>query len=73
MVDGGFGVALVRKQNASELDFNTVFYFNISVSAFLYLLLFFIAPFIASFYKVPELTLVARVVFLAIFFNAFFL
>lgn len=73
LVDGGFGVALVRKQNASELDFNTVFYFNISVSAFLYLLLFFIAPFISSFYKVPELTLVARVVFLAIFFNAFFL
>jgi len=73
LVDGGFGNALVRKQDATELDFNTVFYFNIAVSVFLYLVLFFIAPLIASFYNEPELTLVARVVFIAILFNAFYL
>lgn len=73
LIDGGFGNALVRKQDANELDFNTVFYFNTIVSGILYLVLYFIAPHIASFYDEPKLTLVARVVFLAIIFNAFYL
>ena len=33
-VDSGMGNALVRKQNATEEDYNTVFIFNIVVSCF---------------------------------------
>ena len=28
LIDGGFGQALVRKQNATIADFSTIFYFN---------------------------------------------
>ena len=29
LVESGFGQALIRKQNITETDFNTVFYFNV--------------------------------------------
>jgi O-antigen/teichoic acid export membrane protein len=41
LIESGFGQALVRKKDAGETDFNTIFYFNIFVSFVLYLLLFF--------------------------------
>lgn len=73
LVDGGFGQALVRKQDAGEKDFNTVFFFNIGVSLFLYLLLFFSAPLIANFFKEPQLVKISRVLFLIILFNSLYL
>ena len=42
LVESGFGQALIRKQNATELDYSSVFYSNIFPSMLLYLLLFFI-------------------------------
>ena len=39
LVDGGFGQALIRKTDANETDFNTVFYFNIGISFLLYIFL----------------------------------
>src|ERR1035437_8234702 len=40
LIESGFGQALIRKKDATELDFNTVFYFNIFVSILLYTILF---------------------------------
>ena len=60
-VDSGMGTALVQKKNADNTDFSTVFYFNIVWCTFLYLLLFFAAPFIADFYKDSTLVPVIRV------------
>lgn len=60
-VDSGMGNALIQKKDADDLDFSSVFYFNITVCSALYMLMFFVAPFIASFYKIPELTPVVRV------------
>ena len=34
LIDSGFSQALIRKQNRTETDNNTVFYFNIVVSGF---------------------------------------
>ena len=73
LVEGGFGQALVRKQNASESDFNTVFIFNVAVSVILYFILFFAAPFVAIFFNEPQITVIARILFLVIFFNSFYL
>ncbi|MDP4238486.1 MAG: lipopolysaccharide biosynthesis protein [Bacteroidota bacterium] len=73
LVDGGFGQALIRKQNADETDYNTVFYFNIVISLFLYIILFFLAPFIAIFFNQPQLINISRVIFIAILFNALYL
>lgn len=65
-VDSGLGNALIQKKDADDLDFSSVFYFNIVVCAVLYLMMFFAAPFIATFYKLPELTWVIRVVSLTL-------
>ena len=35
LIDSGFSQALIRKQNRTETDNNTVFYFNIVVSGLL--------------------------------------
>ena len=60
-VDSGMGNALIQKKDADDLDFSSVFWFNIAMCSFLYLIMFIAAPFIASFYKLPELTSVVRV------------
>ena len=59
--DSGLGSALIQKRDADELDFSTVFFFNIFMSVVLYLTLFFLAPLIAGFYHMPELNAVLRV------------
>lgn len=61
-VDSGLGTALIQKKDADDLDFSSVFYFNFAVCIFLYLIMFFIAPFISSFYNMPELVSVIRVI-----------
>lgn len=71
LLDSGFGGALIKKQDATQADYNSVFYFNVITSVALYLLLFFTAPLIARFYDRPELVLLSRVLFLSILFNAF--
>jgi len=58
--DSGFGSALVQKGNRTEVDFSTVFYFNIIIAITLYILLFFSAPAIARFYDQPPLVNVTR-------------
>lgn len=60
-VDSGMGNALIQKKEADDLDFSSVFFFNIAVCSLLYLIMFIAAPFIAAFYKMPELTSVVRV------------
>lgn len=58
---GGFGKALIQKKDADDVDFSSVFYFNFAFSLFLYAILFFTAPIISSFYDMPILTPVTRV------------
>lgn len=65
-VDSGMGNALIQKKDADDLDFSSVFFFNISMCSLLYLIMFFAAPFIAGFYKMPELTPVVRVLSLTL-------
>ena len=57
----GLGEALVQRKNADDKDFSTVFYFSIIFSIVLYGVLFLCAPIIASFYNMPQLTAVVRV------------
>lgn len=60
-VDSGLGNALIQKKDADDLDFSTVFYFNLVWCAILYGLLFLTAPIFASFYGQVELVPVLRV------------
>jgi teichuronic acid exporter len=72
MIDGGFGQALIRKQNATPTDFSTIFYLNLSISGLLYIILFFSAPLIANFFSEPELLKISRILFLTILFYAIY-
>ena len=62
IVDSGFGSALIWKKDSNEVDYSTVFYFNITVSLVLYLIFFFLAPVIAKFYDEPRLISLIRVI-----------
>ena len=59
--DGGFGNALVQKKDADHLDYCSVFYFNICICTFIYLILFFLAPYCASFFNEDKLISIIRV------------
>lgn len=65
-VNSGFSQALIRKRTCTQTDFSTVFYFNFLVGVICYLILYFSAPYISSFFKEPQLTLIARIVGLII-------
>ncbi len=70
LIDSGFSNALIRKANQSDVDYSTVFYFNIGVGLLLYCILFLISPYIARFYNTPELTNLTKVVALNLFINS---
>lgn len=62
--ESGFTAALVNKRETRHEDYNAVFWFSIGMSFCLYILLFACAPLIADFYHKPELTPLARYLFL---------
>ena len=66
----GFGNALVQRKNVGDLEFNSVFYISIAASLGIYAVMFFAAPWIADFYKVPVLCPLARVSALSFILNA---
>lgn len=60
-VTNGIPTALIQKKNADTEDFSSVFYFNLLLSIAIYIVIFAIAPFVASFYSMPILSSVLRV------------
>ncbi|GHV91896.1 lipopolysaccharide biosynthesis protein [Spirochaetia bacterium] len=70
VIDSGFSSALIRKQDRTEIDFSTVFYFNIFIGIVFYLILFFVSPVIALFFKTPILEDLVKVVALNLLFNS---
>ena len=68
--ESGFTAALANKREISHKDYNAVFWFSAGLSACLYLILFFCAPFIAAFYDTPALTALARYSFIGFFISS---
>lgn len=68
--DSGFGVALIQKKNADDIDFSSVFYVNIAVGTLLYFIMWLAAPMIASFYGMPDLVALVRVMSLVLLINS---
>jgi teichuronic acid exporter len=68
--EAGFLNALLQKSDRDELDFSTVFLFNIVWSILLYLLLFFVAPYFALFFKQPDLIKLTRLLGLNLLINS---
>lgn len=69
-VDCGFGNALIRKKDRSQDDLSTAFYFNLTIGAIVYFILFISAPLVASFFQTPILVILLRVLALCVVFNS---
>lgn len=69
-IDGGFGSALIQKKRPTQVDYSTIFWWNIGMAAFMYVILFVSAPAISRFYKIPLLCDVLRVEGLILFIYA---
>ena len=59
--DGGFGNALVRKQELNEKDLSTSFYYSMAIGLCCYMVLFCASPWIADFYNTPILKPLMRI------------
>ena len=70
-IDCGFTSALIRKQKRTKEDLSTVFHFNMVVSCICYGIVFFTSPWIADFYKIPDLKDLLRVAGLSLILNSF--
>ena len=67
----GLGTALLRKKNATECDFCTVFYMEIGISMLMYLIIFILAPYIANLYNNTQIVEYLRVFSITIIIGAF--
>lgn len=65
-VDSGLGNSLIQKKDSDDIDFSTVFWFNVIFCLILYAIIFFAAPFIALWLEIEEFTSVLRVLGLTI-------
>ena len=71
ITDSGFTQALVRKNNCKQVDYSTVFFFNIGVSFILYLILFLISGSVSNFFDEPKLELILKILGLTLIIDSF--
>ena len=71
IVDSGFSNALIRKKDASDKDYNTVFITNLLLSVLLFVVLYKCAPAISRFFNQPQLIPLTRVMGSVVIINAF--
>lgn len=71
LIGAGFGVALVQRQNLSEVETSSVFCFGIFASFLMAAALFLAAPWIASFFDMPALDPVSKVLSLTFIIGSF--
>lgn len=69
-INSGFSNALIRKQDRTEVDNSTAFYFNIVVGFVCFGLLYLVAPLIADFYDMPVLVSICRAMGISFIFNS---
>lgn len=70
IIDSGFSQAIIRKKEASNDDYNTMFITNMVLSVIMFLILFLSAPAIARFFERPELVSLTRVMGVVLIINA---
>ncbi|MCE5178142.1 MAG: lipopolysaccharide biosynthesis protein [Porphyromonadaceae bacterium] len=70
LIDSGFTRALLNRKSISAEEYSTVFYFNVGLALFLYLILFIAAPLLAAMFHEPMIAPVSRLLFLSLLLNA---
>ncbi|MCM4158791.1 lipopolysaccharide biosynthesis protein [Antarcticibacterium flavum] len=71
LLNAGLTQSLIRSEELEEADYSTVFYFNLVSATAVYILVYVLAPLIASFYEQPILTDIVRLYCLSFIFSAF--
>ncbi|WP_332648206.1 lipopolysaccharide biosynthesis protein [Lysinibacillus sp. 54212] len=71
ITQSGFNTALIQAKKIDEIDLSSVFYLNLLISTILYITLFFVSPYIASFFDQPQLVIILRILSISLFFSAF--
>ncbi len=71
VVQSGLNTALIQSPEADDADFSTVFWMSLVVSAVLYTVIFFAAPFLARFYMMPGIVWPLRALGLLLIVNAY--
>lgn len=71
LVDGGLASALIQKKEINDTDASTMFFTNLGLSIIIYILIFFFAPLIATFFKNPNIGLLLRVIEVIVVIDAF--
>jgi O-antigen/teichoic acid export membrane protein len=68
--EGGFSAALIRKSRIRNIEYSTVFWFNLVISLSSYAILFITAPYISQFFNEPQLNLLVKIVSLNVIINS---
>lgn len=71
LMNSGLGSSLIRTDNPTQEDYSTVFFFNLAGSILIYVFMYFVAPFIATFYEQDLLTTIIRWYTVIFIINAF--
>ena len=71
LISAGLGGAVIKKQDAREIDFSTLITYNLGVSVSIYVLFYLLAPWIAGFYSKPIIVPLIRIYSLVILIHAF--
>lgn len=71
LINSGFKTALIRKNDATDIDYSTILYFNIIIGFAIYIILYFCSPLISKFYNEPLLDTISKFTFLVLPISAF--
>lgn len=70
-IDSGFSKAIISKNDRTQLDLSTAFYFNIGVGILGYIVLFLLSPLISCFFNMPLLSSIMKVTAFGVIINSF--
>jgi len=69
-IRSGFHEALIRKKDCTQVDYSTVFFYNLCVGLIFFSLLYLAAPAISNFFEEPDLGKIIRVLSLVLIINS---
>lgn len=70
IAQSGLGMALVQKPNAAKKDFTTAFWLSLLLAAMVFIILWLIAPLLASIYQEQSLEILLRALSFVVFLNS---
>jgi PST family polysaccharide transporter len=70
-IDLGFSAALIQKKDVTTIHYSSVFWLNLGIGLFMYLIFYANAPLISRFYHQPELINLIRVICLTFIISSF--